>query len=56
MVRSSSGDESWVGIRAASSPADKDALLAGFERLSDESRYKRFLTPMETLTRRSSAT
>jgi GNAT superfamily N-acetyltransferase len=28
---------------------DKEALLAGFERLSDESRYRRFLTPMQTL-------
>jgi len=42
-------DESWVGIRPIL-PGDKDALLAGFERLSAESRYKRFLTPMETLT------
>ena len=42
-------DESWVGIRPIR-PDDKEALLAGFERLSEESRYKRFLTPMETLT------
>ena len=42
-------DESWVGIRPIQ-PDDKEALLAGFERLSEESRYKRFLTPMETLT------
>jgi GNAT superfamily N-acetyltransferase len=42
-------DESWVGIRPIQ-PDDKDALLAGFRRLSPESRYKRFLTPMETLT------
>jgi GNAT superfamily N-acetyltransferase len=42
-------DESWVGIRPIEAD-DKEALLAGFLRLSDESRYKRFLTPMETLT------
>jgi GNAT superfamily N-acetyltransferase len=28
---------------------DKDALLAAFERLSEDSRYRRFLGPMETL-------
>jgi RimJ/RimL family protein N-acetyltransferase len=33
-------------------PDDKSALLAGFERLSDESRYQRFLAPMERLTAR----
>lgn len=42
-------DESWVRIRPIR-PDDKDALLAGFERLSEDSRYKRFLAPMETLT------
>jgi GNAT superfamily N-acetyltransferase len=42
-------DESWVGIRPIQ-PDDKDALLAGFKRLSPESRYKRFLTPMANLT------
>jgi GNAT superfamily N-acetyltransferase len=42
-------DESWVGIRPIEAD-DKEALLAGFLRLSDDSRYKRFLTPMETLT------
>ena len=31
-------------------PHDKEGLLAGFERLSEDSRYKRFLTPMDTLT------
>jgi GNAT superfamily N-acetyltransferase len=41
-------DESWVGIRPIR-PEDKHALLAGFMRLSDASRYKRFLTSMETL-------
>ncbi len=30
-------------------PGDKQALLAGFERLSDESRYRRFLSPHGTL-------
>jgi RimJ/RimL family protein N-acetyltransferase len=43
-------DESWVKIRPIRAD-DKEALLAGFERLSDDARYKRFLTPMETLTR-----
>ena len=33
-------------------PDDKSALLAGFDRLSDESRYQRFLAPMERLTSR----
>jgi GNAT superfamily N-acetyltransferase len=41
-------DESWAAIRPIR-PEDKQALLAGFERLSDDSRYKRFLTPMERL-------
>jgi RimJ/RimL family protein N-acetyltransferase len=31
-------------------PEDKEALRLGFERLSEESRYRRFLTPMERLT------
>jgi len=31
-------------------PDDKDALLAGFERLSDESRYRRFLASTPRLT------
>lgn len=30
-------------------PEDKDALLSGFNRLSSESVYRRFLTPLETL-------
>lgn len=29
---------------------DKEALLRGFERLSERSRYRRFLTPHDTLT------
>ena len=31
-------------------PDDKEALLEGFARLSDESRYRRFFTPMPRLT------
>jgi GNAT superfamily N-acetyltransferase len=31
-------------------PDDKDALLRGFERLSERSRYRRFLTPHDALT------
>jgi RimJ/RimL family protein N-acetyltransferase len=42
-------DESWVKVRPIR-PDDKERLLAGFEGLSEDSRYKRFLTPMETLT------
>ena len=30
-------------------PTDKDLLRRGFERLSDESRYRRFLAPMDSL-------
>ena len=33
-------------------PDDKKQLLDGFERLSSESRYKRFLTPMNELSER----
>jgi RimJ/RimL family protein N-acetyltransferase len=43
-------DESWVSIRPIR-PDDADALARGFERLSPESRYRRFLTPMERLTK-----
>jgi GNAT superfamily N-acetyltransferase len=42
-------DQSWVKIRPIRA-SDKDSLRAGFERLSEDSRYKRFLTPMERLT------
>jgi GNAT superfamily N-acetyltransferase len=31
-------------------PDDRELVRAGFERLSPESRYRRFLTPMPTLT------
>jgi hypothetical protein len=31
-------------------PEDKAALVAGFDRLSPESRYRRFFTPLERLT------
>jgi GNAT superfamily N-acetyltransferase len=33
-------------------PDDKDALLAGFERLSPQSRYRRFLRPVKNLSER----
>ncbi len=33
-------------------PRDRDALVAAFERLSDESRYRRFLSPKPRLTER----
>jgi GNAT superfamily N-acetyltransferase len=42
-------DGSRVKIRPARQ-TDRGLLLAGFERLSDESRYKRFLVPMPELT------
>ena len=42
-------DGSWVQIRQIR-PADRDALRRGFERLSAESRYRRFLAPVEKLT------
>jgi RimJ/RimL family protein N-acetyltransferase len=32
-------------------PSDKDLIRAGFDRLSDESRYRRFLTPTSKLTK-----
>jgi GNAT superfamily N-acetyltransferase len=42
-------DGSRVVVRAIE-PGDKAALVAGFERLSDESRYRRFLSPTPRLT------
>jgi GNAT superfamily N-acetyltransferase len=49
--------ETAVALRDGSSvlvrpvrPADRDLLLAGFERLGPESRYQRFLAPMAELT------
>jgi GNAT superfamily N-acetyltransferase len=42
-------DRSHVEIRPLG-PADKAGLAAGFERLSETSRYQRFLTPMVRLT------
>lgn len=42
-------DGSWVSIRPIR-PDDAAALERGFERLSADSRYKRFLTPVERLT------
>ncbi len=41
-------DGSWAQVRQIR-PEDRDALRRGFERLSPESRYRRFLTPMERL-------
>jgi GNAT superfamily N-acetyltransferase len=38
-------DETMVLVRPVE-PGDKDLIRAGFDRLSDESRYRRFLTPM----------
>ena len=42
-------DGSHVRVRQAHR-SDKDLLLRGFERLSPESRYRRFLAPMPQLT------
>jgi RimJ/RimL family protein N-acetyltransferase len=47
-------DGSRVEIRPLT-PADKAGLAAGFERLSDLSRYRRFLSPTEHLTARQLA-
>src|SRR5690349_18868808 len=44
-------DGSQILIRPVE-PGDKDKLLEGFERLSPESRYRRFLTPMASLSPR----
>jgi len=41
-------DGSRVLVRPAV-PADRELLVAGFERLSPESRYRRFFAPMRTL-------
>jgi RimJ/RimL family protein N-acetyltransferase len=41
-------DGSWVQVRQIRAE-DREALRRGFERLSPESRYRRFLTPMEKL-------
>jgi GNAT superfamily N-acetyltransferase len=42
-------DRSRVRLRQGR-PSDKELLLRGFERLSPESRYRRFLAPMPELT------
>ena len=49
-------EEAEVAIRDGSRivvrpvrPADKDAIVAGFDRLSPESRYRRFFSPLERL-------
>jgi RimJ/RimL family protein N-acetyltransferase len=44
-------DGTRIGIRPIS-PDDRDALAAGFERLSPESRYRRFFTPVAALSAR----
>jgi RimJ/RimL family protein N-acetyltransferase len=44
-------DGSEVVVRPIE-PGDKEKLVEGFERLSPESRYRRFLTPMNRLTPR----
>jgi hypothetical protein len=41
-------DETTVLVRPVE-PGDKDLIRAGFDRLSDESRYRRFLTPTSEL-------
>src|SRR5688500_11173201 len=41
-------DGSAVVVRPIE-PADRDTYLAGFERVSPESRYRRFLTPVDHL-------
>ena len=47
-------DGSRVEIRALS-PADKEGLASGFDRLSERSRYRRFLSPIPQLTSRQIA-
>lgn len=44
-------DGSELAIRPIR-PRDKDAIVAGFERLSPESRYRRFFAPLQRLTAR----
>jgi GNAT superfamily N-acetyltransferase len=44
-------DGSALTVRAIEG-SDREALLTGFERLSPESRYRRFFTPMPTLSNR----
>ncbi len=41
-------DETTVLVRPVE-PGDQDLIRAGFDRLSDESRYRRFLTPTSEL-------
>lgn len=41
-------DGSLVVVRPIQ-PEDKDAMVAGFAKLSDESRYRRFMTPINEL-------
>jgi RimJ/RimL family protein N-acetyltransferase len=44
-------DDTHLTIRPIT-PCDRDALASGFARLSDESRYRRFLSPKAKLTAR----
>lgn len=44
-------DGSELAIRPVR-PDDKDAIVAGFERLSPQSRYRRFFAPLQQLTAR----
>ena len=44
-------DGSELAIRPVR-PDDKDAIVAGFERLSPQSRYRRFFAPLQRLTAR----
>jgi hypothetical protein len=46
-------DGSRIRIRPLE-PDDRDELAAGFERLSPESRYRRFFGPMKQLSARDS--
>lgn len=48
------GDGSLVLVRPIR-PEDREALVEGFSRLSEESRYQRFLAPMSRLSRRQLA-
>jgi GNAT superfamily N-acetyltransferase len=48
-VEAKVGDGTRIVIRPVE-PGDKDAIAAGFERLSPESRYRRFFAPLTHLT------
>ena len=44
-------DGSQVMVRPVE-PGDREAIRAGFERMGPDSRYKRFLSPIDELTER----